>query len=192
MRLAVMRLERDMGGCRHETSKFPGLLEAFFTDRLMRQRQASPHTIAAYRDTFRLLLAFAKQRLGKEPSSLAIEDLDAPFLGAFLDHLERDRGNSARSRNARLAAIHSFFRYTAFQEPSHAALIQRVLAMPSKRYDRRQIEFLSGSEIDALLAAPDLGYLGRAPRPHAALGRGANGAAGLRTNRPSLPGCRPR
>jgi site-specific recombinase XerD len=146
-------------------ASFPGLLEAFFTDRLMRQRQASPHTIAAYRDTFRLLLAFAKQRLGKEPSSLAIEDLDAPFLGAFLDHLERDRGNSARSRNARLAAIHSFFRYTAFQEPSHAALIQRVLAMPSKRHDRRQIEFLSGSEIDALLAAPDLStWVGRRDR----------------------------
>jgi integrase/recombinase XerD len=144
---------------------FPGLLEAFFTDRLMRQRRASPHTIAAYRDTFRLLLAFAKQRLGKEPSSLAIEDLDAPFLGYFLDHVEKDRGNSARTRNARLAALHSFFRYAALQEPSCAALIQRVLAVPSKRYDRRPIEFLSRPEIDALLAAPDLNtWAGRRDR----------------------------
>jgi integrase/recombinase XerD len=144
---------------------FPGLLEAFFIDRLMRQRRASPHTIAAYRDTFRLLLGFAQHHLGKAPSSLMIEDMDAPFLGSFLDHLEKDRGSSARSRNARLAAIHSFFRYAAFQEPSHAALIQRVLAMPSKRHDRGSIEFLSRSEIDALLAAPDLSnWVGRRDR----------------------------
>jgi integrase/recombinase XerD len=132
-----------------------GLLEAFFTDRLMRERQASPHTIAAYRDTFRLLLAFVQQRLGKAPSALTLADLDAPLIGTFLDHLERGRANTARTRNARLAAIHSFFRYAALQEPAHAGLIQRVLAMPNKRYDRRLIAFLTREEMAALLAAPD-------------------------------------
>jgi len=136
-------------------AEFPKVLQAFFTDRLMRQRRASPHTIASYRDTFRLLLGFATQRLKKAPLNLGIEDLDTPFIGAFLDYLEKDRGNSARSRNVRLAAIHSFFNYVALQEPSHSALAQRILAMPSKRYKRRQIEFLTRSEIDALLAAPD-------------------------------------
>jgi len=135
--------------------EFPARLEAFFTDRLIRQRRASPHTLGGYRDTFRLLLGFARQRLKKEPSRLAIADLDAPLIGAFLDHLEQARGNSARSRNVRLAAIHSFFRYLALQEPAHSALIQRVLAMPSKRYDRRPIGFLTRPEMEALLAAPD-------------------------------------
>jgi len=134
---------------------FPGRLEAFFTDRLVRQRRASPHTIGGYRDAFRLLLEFARQRLKKEPSRLAIEDLDAPLIGAFLDHLEQARGNSARTRNVRLAAIHSFFRYLALQEPAHSAVIHRVLAMPSKRYDRRPIGFLTRPEMEALLAAPD-------------------------------------
>lgn len=133
----------------------PRLLEAFFTDRLMRQRRASPHTIAGYRDTFRLLLGFAKERIKKEPSAFGLDDLDAPLIGAFLDHLEKYRGNSARSRNVRLAAIHSFFRYAALHEPGHAALIQRVLGIPSKRYDRKLVGFLSRPEIDALLAAPD-------------------------------------
>jgi len=137
------------------STSFPGLLEAFFTDRLMRQRQASPNTIAGYRDSFRLLLGFAQQRLKKTPSKLTFQDLDAPFLGAFLDHLEKDRGNSTRTRNVRLAAIHSFFRYAALYEPSHSALIQRILAMPSKRCDHATIEFLSRPEIDALLEAPD-------------------------------------
>jgi len=135
-------------------AEFAGRLEAFFTDRLLRQRRASPHTLGSYRDTFRLLLEFAWQRLKKEPSRLAIEDLDAPFIGAFLDHLELARGNSARTRNVRLAAIHSFFRYLALQEPAHSAVIHRVLAMPSKRYDRRPIGFLTRPEMEALLAAP--------------------------------------
>ena len=134
---------------------FPSLLQAFFTDRLMRQRQASPHTIASYRDTFRLLLSFAEHRLKKAPSMLRLDDLDTPFLGAFLDHLEKERGNSARSRNARLAALHSFFRYVALHEPSMSALAQRVLAIPQKRYHRTQIQFLTRSEIEALMAAPD-------------------------------------
>ena len=136
-------------------ANFPGLLEAFFTDRLMHQRQASPHTIASYRDTFRLLLEFVSLRLKKAPSAFLLDDLDAPLIGAFLDHLERERGISARSRNVRLAAIHSFFKYAAFHQPAHSALIQRVLAMPSKRYDKSAIEFLSRSEIDALVAAAD-------------------------------------
>jgi site-specific recombinase XerD len=127
------------------------LLEPFFTDRMMRQRQASPHTIASYRDTFCLLLGFAKSKLGKEPSKLRLDDLDAPFVGAFLDYLEEKRGTSFRSRNTRLAAIRSFFKYAAFQCPEHGALIQRVLAMPSKRWDRSLIEFLSRKEVEALL-----------------------------------------
>ncbi len=138
------------------SANFAGLLERFFTDRLMRQRQASPHTIASYRDTFCLLLRFAQDRLKKSPSMLMLEHLDAPFVAAFLDHLEKDRGNGARSRNARLAAIHSFFQYAALHAPDHSALIQRVLAIPNKRYDRTQIEFLTHPEIEALLAAPDV------------------------------------
>lgn len=132
-----------------------GLLEAFFTDRLMRERNASPHTIAAYRDTFRLLFAFVQQRSKKAPSLVTVADLNAPLIGAFLDHIEQGRGNTARTRNARLAAIHSFFRYAALQEPAHAAVIQRVLAMPSKRYDKKPVDFLTREEMEALLAAPN-------------------------------------
>jgi len=134
----------------------PALVQAYFMDRLMQQRQASPHTIASYRDTFRLLLQFAQQRLGKAPSNLTVPEVDAPLVGAFLNHLERERKNSARSRNVRLAAIHSFFRYVALHAPEHSAVAQRVLAMPSKRYSRCPIAFLTPIEVDALLAAPDL------------------------------------
>jgi len=142
------------------TRGFPVLLEAFFVDRLLRQRQVSPHTIASYRDTFRLLLQYAQQQLGKAPSRLALSDLDTSFLGAFLNHLEQERDNSARSRNVRLAAIHSFFRYVALHAPEHSALAQRVLAMPSKRYVRSPIAFLNSVEVAALLAAPDLNSWG--------------------------------
>jgi len=134
------------------SASFPSLLQSFFTDRLLRQREASSHTIAGYRDCFRLLLQFAKERLGKMPSQLRIEDLDAPFIGLFLEHLERTRNNSARTRNARLAAVHSFFRYVTLEEPAHALHCQRVLAVPNKRHVQRPIEFLSREEIDALLA----------------------------------------
>ena len=130
-------------------------LQAFFTDRLQRQRQASPHTVAAYRDTFRLLLDFTTRRLSVEPSQLNVDDLDAPLIADFLDYLERDRGNSARTRNARLAAIRSLFRYAALRHPEHAAVIERVLAIPPKRFERRLVAFLQESEADALLAAPD-------------------------------------
>ena len=134
---------------------FPKLLAAFFTERLMRQRKASPHTIASYRDTFRLLVHYAQRQLDKPPSQLTVDDFDTPFIGDFLEHLENKRGNSARTRNARLAAIHSFFRYVAPHEPQYAALAQRVLAMPSKRYTRRSVAFLNRAEVDALLQAPD-------------------------------------
>jgi site-specific recombinase XerD len=135
--------------------QFPELLQTFFTDRLIHQRQASPHTIESYRDTFRLLVKFAQQRVAKEPSRLMIEDLDASFIGSFLNHLEKDRGIGARSRNVRLAAIHSFFRYVALNEPAHMAVSQRVLALPTKRFDRKPVDFLTDSEVDALLSAPD-------------------------------------
>ena len=137
------------------SASFSSLLQAFFTDRLLRQRQASPHTIAGYRDCFRLLLQFAKERLDKMPSQLRIEDLDAPFIGLFLDHLEGTRKNSARTRNVRLGAIHSFFRYVALEEPAHALHCQRILAVPNKRHEKRPIDFLNREEIDALLAVPN-------------------------------------
>lgn len=131
------------------------LLHGYFTQRLMAQLHASPHTIASYRDTFRLLLAFAEERLGKAPTLLTPLDLDASFVGSFLHHLEKVRENSATSRNIRLAAIHSFFKYVALQEPTLGALAQRVLAIPCKRRRSKPIDFLTRSEIEALLAAPD-------------------------------------
>jgi integrase/recombinase XerD len=137
-------------------------LEAFFTDRLARQRGASPNTVAAYRDTFRLLLAFTADRAHKQPSELDIADLDAPTVTGFLDHLERDRLNSVRTRNHRLAAIHSLYRFAALRHPEHAATIQRVLAVPPKRYERNLVTYLNADEIDALLAACDrLTWTGR-------------------------------
>lgn len=146
-------------------ANLPGLLQAFFTERLMRQRQASPNTIASYRDTFRLLLEFVQLRLKKAPSALALDDLDAPLLGEFLDNLETRRGISARTRNVRLAAIRSFFKYAAFYQPANSLLIQRVLAIPSKRADRSPIEFLTHSEIGALVTAPDTRtWIGRRDR----------------------------
>jgi site-specific recombinase XerD len=133
----------------------PAILQRFFTDRLVLQLRASPHTVAGYRDTFRLLLRFAETRQGSAPSDLNLEALDASFLCRFLDYLEDERGNSARSRNTRLAALRSFFHYVAFVEPSHALQCQRVLAIPTKRYERRLVEFLSPEEVQALLGAPD-------------------------------------
>jgi site-specific recombinase XerD len=130
-------------------------LERFFTQRLLHQRRASPHTIAAYRDAFRLLLKFITDQEGKAPSQVALADLDADLVVAFLTHLEKHRHNTIRSRNARLAAIHSFFHFVAFEEPGHAAAIQRVLAIPHKRAERRLVEFLARDEIEALLHVPD-------------------------------------
>ncbi|MCI0152483.1 site-specific integrase [Paraburkholderia sediminicola] len=134
---------------------FAALLERFFIQRLMHQRQASVHTIASYRDTFRLLLEFVQRRLHKAPSTLALKDIDAPLVADFLDEQEQVRGVTARTRNLRLTAVHSFFRYAAFEMPSHSAHIQRVLAIPAKRFSRALVPFLSRQEVDALLAAPD-------------------------------------
>jgi len=144
---------------------FSAFLESFFTDRLMRQRKASPNTIASHRDTFRLLLKFAKNFHKKEPSKLKIEDINTSFICSFLDYLEKGRGNTARSRNARLSSIHSFFKYIALEEPGCSGLAQRILSIPSKRFKQRPVEFLSSSEADALLATPDLStWAGRRDR----------------------------
>jgi integrase/recombinase XerD len=149
-------------------AKLSDLLQSFFTDRLMAQKRASSHTIASYRDTFRLLLLFAEKRLKKMPTEMMLNDLEAPFICAFLDHLEKDRKMGARSRNQRLAAIRSFFHYAAFETPELSTLIDRVLAIPSKRFDRALVEFLTTSEIEALLKAPAREtWLGR--RDHALL-----------------------
>jgi integrase/recombinase XerD len=144
-------------------------LQAFFTDRPIRQRRASPHTIVVYRDTLRPMLIFASARRGTEPSNLDIDDLDAPLVGAFLDHLEHQRENGVRTRNARLAAIRSMFRYAAVRHPEHAAVIERVLAIP---FDRTFVTFLTETELDALLATPTRStWTGR--RDHALLGLAA-------------------
>lgn len=138
------------------------LLQGFFTDKLIRQRQASPHTIAAYRDAFTLLLGFAADRTGRHPARMSLTDLDATTIGDFLAHLETVRGNSITTRNTRLAAVHSFFRYAALRAPEHSQLIQRVLAIPPKRCDHAIVAYLDHTEIDAVLAAPDrTTWLGR-------------------------------
>jgi integrase/recombinase XerD len=131
------------------------ILQSLFTDRLRNQRHVSDHTISAYRDAIRLLLQFAQTITGKQPSQLDLADLDAPLIGAFLNHLETDRANSVRTRNARLAAIHTLFRHAAWQRPDDAAIIQRVLAIPPKRFDRTIVTYLTETEITALITAPD-------------------------------------
>jgi integrase/recombinase XerD len=143
-------------------------LEAFFTDRLLCQQRVSPNTIASYRDTFRLLLGFAQQQIGRAPARLELAQLDATMIGAFLEHLETDRGNSPRTRNVRLGAIHGFFNYCALRHPEHAALIARVLAIPAKRSEKRVVTFLTPEEVKALLDSPDRStWTGR--RDHALL-----------------------
>ena len=168
---------------------FAPLLERFFTQRLMQQRQASPHTISSYRDTFRQFLKFVQQRLHKSPSRLNFEEIDAPLIVAFLDDVEKHHRLSVRSRNLRLTAIHSFFRFVAFEAPAHSAQIQRVLAIPSKRFTRTLVNFLTRPEVDALLAAPDQStWSGR--RDHAFLlvaaqtGLRLSEMTGLQTRRP--------
>ena len=143
-------------------------LQAWFTERLITQRNSSPQTIGAYRDTLRLLLRFAHEQTGKQPCQLDIDDLDAPMIGAFLTHLEQDRHNSVRTRNARLAAIHSLYRYMALRHPEHLQTIGRVIAIPFKRYEQNTVSYLDLDEIKALLRAPDrITWLGR--RDHAML-----------------------
>lgn len=148
-----------------KSNAFPSLLQRFFTDRLLGQLGASPHTVASYRDTFRLLLHFASERLHKEPSMLEIETLDAPFLGEFLTHLERDRHASIRTRNNRLAALRAFFRYVAVGEPALALQCQRILAIPAKRHEHGAVAFLTEVESDALVNAPNpANWIGRRDR----------------------------
>ena len=151
-----------------DPANLAALLQSFFTTRLMTQRKVSPHTIASYRDTFRLLLQFAQKRLSKAPSQLGLNDLDASLVGMFLEDLENRRHNGARSRNLRLTAIRSFFRYASLEAPAHSGLIQRVLAIPNQRQRRALVGFLTRPEIEALLAAPNrTKWLGR--RDHAFL-----------------------
>jgi site-specific recombinase XerD len=171
----------------------PPLLQTLFTERLAHQRDASPHTIAAYRDSFRLLLGFVHEQTGKPPSKLALEDLGATTISAFLGHLETERGNSVRTRNARLTAIHSFFHYAALKAPECSELIARVLAIPEKRFDTTLISYLTEPETNALLAAPDRStWTGR--RDHTLLllavqaGLRASGLASLRRQDLQLEG----
>jgi site-specific recombinase XerD len=147
------------------SANLAALLQTFFTDRLIAQRRVSPHTVASYRDTFRLLLQFTQKELGKSPSQLGIVDLSSALIGAFLDGLEKNRANTSRSRNLRLTAIRSFFRYAALEYPEHSAGIQRVLAIPPKRQSSRVVDFLTRPEIEALLEVPDQStWLGRRDR----------------------------
>ena len=165
------------------TTSLAPLLERFFTQRLMQQRQASPHTVSSYRDTFRMLLKFTQQRLHTPPARLAFEAIDAPLIVEFLDHLEKHRGLSARSRNLRLTAIHSFFRYAAFESPAHAAQIQRVLAIPSKRFTRTQVHFLTRSGSRGVARGTRSTYLVRPARSRLPLGGRADGAPSVRNDR---------
>jgi len=137
------------------TANLAGHLQRFFTDRLLRQLGASPHTVASYRDTFRLLLKFASKHHRRQASDLNVEDLDAKLVSSFLQHLEHDRRNTARSRNSRLSAIHAFFAFVCLNEPALANYCQRVLAIPFKRFERGPVEFLTLEETIALLNAPD-------------------------------------
>jgi integrase/recombinase XerD len=134
-----------------------GIVTRFFIQRLIQQRHVSQHTLASYRDTFRLMLRFAKERIGKEPSQLLFDEIDAILVSSFLEDLQDQRRITARSRNLRLTAIRSLFRYAAFELPSHSEQIQRVLAIPSKRYTHEQVAYLTRGEVDTLLAAPDRG-----------------------------------
>lgn len=147
------------------TASFPFLIQHFFMGQLMGDLGASPHTVAGYRDTFRLLFRFAADRLGRAPSKLRVEEIDAEFVRKFLDYLEVERSNCTRTRNTRLAALHSFFRYVTLSEPALALHCQRVLAIPPKRYERRLLEFLTEEETAAIIAAPDLEiWIGRRDR----------------------------
>lgn len=136
------------------TGNFSALLQAYFTERLMQEQGASAHTIASYRDTFRLLAGFVENKLNKPPTSLTLSDLNAPLILGFLGSLERKRGNSPRTRNCRLAAIHSFFMFVARREPPLGGLAQQILAIQGKRYGKRAIDYLTREEINALLDAP--------------------------------------
>ena len=148
-----------------KAANLPALLQRFFTERLQSQLGASPHTIASYRDTFRLLLKFAAGRMTREPSQMDVEDLDVRLIGAFLEHLEHHRACSPKTRNVRLAALRSFFRFVAYAEPKCSLQCQQILAIPNKRHERSPVEFLTEKESTALVSAPDLArWIGRRDR----------------------------
>ncbi len=136
-------------------AEFAGLLQRFFAERLLQQQNASPRTIAAYRDTFRLLLSYAERERGKPPAKLALCDFDATLVLSFLAYLETERHNTVRSRNARLAAVRAFAHYVALQCPPALQLVQQIMAIPMKRFERTLLGFLSRDEVQAVLAAPD-------------------------------------
>ena len=138
-----------------QSAQFSSLVQSFFAQHLCEHKHVSPQTVMVYRDTFRLLFAFMQARTGRTPSDLAIADLDAPAILAFLDHLETERSNHARSRNLRLSAIRSFFRYASLRDVEHLAVANRVLAIPTKRTTHPLLTFLSRPEIDAILASTD-------------------------------------
>jgi site-specific recombinase XerD len=165
-----------------KTYPLPVYVQRFFTERLITQLAASPNTVASYRDTFRLLLKYASDQLGREPACLQVADIDADLVGGFLNFVEITRANVARSRNTRLSAIRSFFKYVAFQEPQLLHHCQRILAMPAKRHEKRAVSYLNRVEIEALIAAPDPAtWCGRRDRtllPSC----GADGASGLGTH----------
>src|SRR4051812_44866862 len=147
------------------SANLPALIQGFFSERLLTKQHVSPNTIAAYRDTFRLLLGYASIRFHVLPTELRLERLDAAFIGSFLDHLERDRGNGPRTRNARLAAIRSFFRFVTINEPAYGLQCQRVFAMVRKKHERRPVAFLDEQETKALLSAPSVAtWVGRRDR----------------------------
>jgi len=172
------------------TSSLPSLLQRFFTERLITQQGVSPHTVAGYRDTFRLLFRFTTTQLHRAPSALRVEDLDAPFLERFLEHLERDRRNQPRTRNHRLAALHGFFRYVALAEPGLSLQCQRILAIPSKRFERGPVEFLTEDETAALIAAPNAAtWVGQRDRTAAPDGL-ADRVTEQRDHRSAATGCR--
>jgi hypothetical protein len=167
-------------------SALAGSLQAWFTDRLIRKRNASPHTIASYRDTIRLLLTYASQRLDVEPSRLDLNQLDAPLIGAFLHHLATDRGCGARTRSTRMAAIRTFYRYCLVRHPEHAATIERVLQIGPKRHERALVTYLTEPELDALIDAPRPLKLDRPPRPRDHHPARPDRASGVRADPPSL------
>lgn len=152
----------------NSTTDFARLCQSFFSKRLVTQRRASPHTVSAYAQTFRLFLAYAERQLRTPPSKLSLAQLDADLVAGFLGSLESDRGNGVRSRNARLASLRSFYQFAALEAPQHAGLIQRVLAIPYKRLTRRLVGYLTRPEVEALLAGVDRStWIGR--RDHAML-----------------------
>lgn len=172
-----------------DPANLPALLQSFFTTRLMTQRKVSPHTIASYRDTFRLLLQFAQKQLRKAPSQMALDDLDPSLVGAFLEDLEKRRHNGARSRNLRLTAIRSFFRYASLEAPAHSGIIQRVLAIPNQRQRRALVGFLTRPEIRGAAGGAESDQVAGTPRPRLCAHRRSDRTAVVGNDSVAARGC---